>query len=229
MTHEIEIKADLRELFGPVRDQGARPTCLAFAASDTHAGLRDGWAPLSCEFAFYQAQRRAGRPPGTGAVLASMLAALRFDGQPQEQGWPYLAVVPGGASAWAPPATVGRLYGRGGAAAGQAIEPILSFLDGGRPLIILTMLSQSFFAPQSDGVVTPTPDEQPEPAQRHALVAVGHGVIDGRPSLLVRNSWGPSWGLAGHAWLTEDFLKPRLFGAATLMEDVDVSAHSAAA
>ena len=84
MTVKIEVASDLRRRFGPVRDQGQRPTCLAFAASDTHAGLRDGWTALSCEFAFYHAQRRAGRPPTTGALLPRMLDALALDGQPRE-------------------------------------------------------------------------------------------------------------------------------------------------
>lgn len=60
---DIIVLVDLRASFGPARNQGARPTCLAFAASDTHAAVREGWVPLSCEYAFYQAQRRAGRPP----------------------------------------------------------------------------------------------------------------------------------------------------------------------
>jgi hypothetical protein len=63
----ITAAVDLRSLFGTARNQGSRPTCLAFAASDTHAALRSGWVPLSCEYAFYQAQggraaRRARAP-----------------------------------------------------------------------------------------------------------------------------------------------------------------------
>jgi hypothetical protein len=86
----IKIKKDLRHLFGPVRDQGQRPTCLAFAASDTHAALRGAWEPLSCEYIFFHAQRRAGRTAKDGATLPSMLEALRQDGQPHEAGWPAL-------------------------------------------------------------------------------------------------------------------------------------------
>ena len=56
---EVAVKCDLGFLFGTARDQGDRPTCLAFAASDAHAALRAGWEPLSCEYAFYQAQRRS--------------------------------------------------------------------------------------------------------------------------------------------------------------------------
>jgi hypothetical protein len=225
----IDIVRDLRPLFGPARDQGARPTCLAFAASDTHAGLRDGWAPLSCEFAFYAAQKRAGRPPTSGALLSTMLDALRLDGQPDEKGWPYLAAVPADHRLWTPPATVGPLYGRNGQRDGTDLSSILAALDRDTPVLMLTMLSRSFFQPRGDGVVDPANDELPEPAQRHAVVAVGHGTVDGIPAILIRNSWGPGWGLEGHAWLTERFLAPRLFATANLTEEVDVSSHTAAA
>lgn len=225
----IDIVRDLRPLFGPARDQGARPTCLAFAASDTHAGLRDGWAPLSCEFAFYAAQKRAGRPPTSGALLSTMLDALRLDGQPDEKGWPYLAAVPADHRLWTPPATVGPLYGRNGERDGTDLSSILAALDRDTPVLMLTMLSRSFFQPRGDGVVDPANDELPEPAQRHAVVAVGHGTVDGTPAILIRNSWGPGWGLEGHAWLTERFLAPRLFATANLTEEVDVSSHTAAA
>ncbi len=225
----IDIVRDLRPLFGPARDQGARPTCLAFAASDTHAGLRDGWAPLSCEFAFYAAQKRAGRPPTSGALLSTMLDALRLDGQPDEKGWPYLAAVPADHRLWTPPATVGPLYGRNGQRDGTDLSSILAALDRDTPVLMLTMLSRSFFQPRGDGVVDPANDELPEPAQRHAVVAVEHGTVDGTPAILIRNSWGPGWGLEGHAWLTERFLAPRLFATANLTEEVDVSSHTAAA
>ena len=110
----VTASVDMRSLFGPSRNQGPRPTCMAFAASDAHAALRTGWAPLSCEYAFYQAQRRAGRPPNKGALLSSMLDALREDGQPEESGWPYLATTPADVGSWAPPAEIGALFGRNG-------------------------------------------------------------------------------------------------------------------
>jgi hypothetical protein len=72
---------------------------MAFAASDAHAGLRLGWTPLSCEFAFYHAQRRARRSPSEGALLSSILDTLREDGQPEEEGWPYLPATPIGEQA----------------------------------------------------------------------------------------------------------------------------------
>ncbi|WP_319797228.1 C1 family peptidase [Nitrobacter sp.] len=224
----ISVSVDLRACLGPARNQGPRPTCLAFAASDAHAAVRAGWRPLSCEYAFYQAQRRAGRPPNTGALLSAMLEALRKDGQPEENGWPYLAATPANSS-WTPPTEVGQLFGRNSMLATHSIDQVIQELDRGRAVIVLMMLSRAFYQRNPQGIIDPPPDEQPEPERRHAVVAVGHGIIDGQRAVLVRNSWGPSWGDAGYGWLTERFLGPRIYAAATLLEDVDVSAHSAAA
>jgi hypothetical protein len=225
----IAASVDLKSLFGPVRDQGPRPTCLAFAASDAHAALRGFWAPLSCEYAFYQAQRRAGRPPSKAALLSSMLVALREDGQPEESGWPYLAATPSDLLSWAPPAEVGPLFRRAGVPSGPSVDQLVRELDQGRPVIVMLTLSRSFYSPTAEAVVDPASGEAPEPGRRHAVIAVGHGTVDGRRAILVRNSWGARWGEAGHGWLTERFLSPRIFAAATLMEELSVSPRPVAA
>jgi hypothetical protein len=226
---DITISVDLRALFGPARNQGARPTCLAFAASDAHAALRVGWVPLSCEYAFYQAQRRTGRSPNTGALMSSMLAALREDGQPEEKGWPYLPATPADRALWTPPSEVGMLFGRNSKTSVHSLDQVFQELDQRRPMIVLLMLSRAFYQRSSQGVIDPAADEIPERERRHAVVAVGHGTVDGQRSVLVRNSWGPSWGDTGYGWLTERFLGPRIYAAATLLEEVDVSAHSTTA
>lgn len=225
----VTVSVDLRTSFGLTRDQGSRPTCLAFAASDAHAALRAGWSPLSCEYAFYHAQRRACRPPDTGALFSSMLETLREDGQPEESGWPYLATTPADAGSWVPPGDVGHLFGRNGGLVSHSIDRVIEELDQGRPLIVLLMLSRAFYMRNPQGVVDVGPAELPEPDRRHAVVAVGHGLVDEQRAILVRNSWGANWGDAGYGWLTERFLSPRIYAAATLLEEVDVPARSAAA
>lgn len=225
----IDIVTDLRPLLGAARDQGARPTCLAFAASDVHAALRDGWSPLSCEYAFYHAHKRSGTTPERGTSLSSMLDVLRLDGQPAESGWPYLDAIPADLSHWVPPANVGSRFGRNGVAGTCVVPSIVSALDSGTPVLLLTMLSQSFFAPTNGGLVQPANDEKPDPALRHAVVAVGHGTTSDQTAILIRNSWGAEWGEEGHAWLTEKFLTPRLFATAILTEDIDVPSRAAAA
>ena len=142
---EIDEKKNLGGLFGSVRDQGERPTCLAFAVSDLHAGLREAWVPLSCEFLFYHAQRRAGRPANVGATLPATLEALQYDGQPREEGWPYLDAASVDGASWKPPQNVGEVYRRSGEHRPDEINQIIALLDQGRPLLVLLYLSMSFY------------------------------------------------------------------------------------
>lgn len=106
---------------------------------------------------------------------------------------------------------------------------MIARLDEGRPVILMMTLSRSFYGPDPDGVVRPVRDERPDPALRHAVLAIGHGAVDDEPAVLIRNSWGGTWGHDGHAWLTAGFVSPRLFGMALLDEDDDVPSRSAAA
>jgi hypothetical protein len=220
----IDIACDLRRRFGPARDQGARPTCLAFAVSDAHAALRNPWAALSCEFAFYHAQRRAGLPPTAGARLPEMLVALKEDGQPLEDDWPYLANLPSDLDTYRPPEKM-VVFRRNGRSRPVDIDEIIAHLDDGNPTIMLMMLSDAFYMPDALGVVRATAGERPDPTRRHAVVAVGHGTADGARVVLVRNSWGADWGISGYAWLPENFITPRLMRLAVLTEEVHVPAQ----
>ncbi|CAN5127081.1 C1 family peptidase [soil metagenome] len=220
---------DLRHRLGKARDQGSRPTCLAFSISDLHAALRSGWTPLSCETAFYHAQRRAKRPPSVGATLQDMLAAVAIDGQPAETDWPYLATTPTDVADWKPPASLGEAFTRSGASPPLSWPALMALLNANRPVTLLLMLSDSFYVPDGQGVVRAANDEHADPSRRHAVLAVGHGVIEGETALLIRNSWGEAWGAAGHAWLPLSFVAPRLFGLALLDEDEDVPSYSDAA
>jgi hypothetical protein len=158
-----------------------------------------------------------------------MLDALREDGQPEESGWPYLPRTPIDPASWVPPLEVGALFGRDGKKSKPTLDQIIQELSQNRPMIILLTLSRSFFNPGPQAVIDPDVGETPEPERRHAIVAVGHGTIGAQRAVLIRNSWGLKWGDAGHGWLTERFITPRLFNAATLMEETDVSTHSVAA
>ena len=226
---DIEVIVSLQIMFGSARDQGQRPTCLAFAASDAHAAIRDGWVPLSCEYAFYHAQRRANSSSEAGATLTTMLAALKFDGQPEESGWIYSSVNPPNDGAWAPPAQISEIFHCDGQVCKYALDQIIVQLEKNIPVIVLLKLSRSFYSPSANGVVNAAIGEQPEPERRHAVVAVGHGYFGDQRALLIRNSWGEQWGQSGFAWLTEQFLEPRLFGAAVLHRETNVPTNSVSA
>ncbi|MGA2597627.1 MAG: C1 family peptidase [Bryobacteraceae bacterium] len=216
---DISIVRDLRAAFGSARNQGMPPTCLAFAASDVPAAVRGSSVPLSSEFAFYHAQRRSKRPPHQGAGLSTMLEVLKEDGQPVESEWPYLASLPSDLASWRPPAGITQVYRRQSDACTATVDDIVRLLDDGRPVLTTMMLSDSFYLPANDGVVDVVPGEGPDPTRRHAVVAVGQGIRNGKRLILVRNSWGAGWGIGGHGWLTESFLQPRLMRIAVLAQE----------
>jgi hypothetical protein len=83
--------------------------------------------------------------------------------------------------------------------------------------------------PDEFGVVRAAAGEGPDPMRRHAVIAVGHGMVDGARAVLIRNSWGAAWGVEGHAWLPELFIEPRLTRLALLTEEVYVPAQDLAA
>ena len=209
----IVVDKDLRGNFGPARDQDPRPTCMAFAASDAHAGARAGWQPLSVEWAYYYALKRDGGVAHDGVTMGGMLAALRFDGQPEEEAWPYIAELFTDLTAWVPP-KANPVFRRESTPLAATIETLIARIDADEPVLFTMSVSPAFFRPDSDGVVAST--EALQPSRVHALVAVGQGHRIGDRFLLVRNSWGEAWGLGGHAWVETSYLKPRLLRAATM-------------
>lgn len=222
---EVEIECDLRDLFGPARDQGARPTCMAFAASDTHAAVRPDWTPLSCEFVFFHAVARDGGHPNDGCTVEAMLDAIRNDGQPPETEWGYLPDTPSDLAGWKPPPNIEPLFKRKSKFRPTNLETIVSELDSGHPVILAMSLSGAFFRPDGTGLIDC--NEPPEPAIRHAVIAAGHGKKDGKRMILIRNSWGVTWGLDGYAWMSEKYLDQKIGLLARLSKDLtNVSANS---
>lgn len=211
----ITIVKDLRGALGSARDQGPRPTCLAFATSDAHAcALGKPWNPLSCEFLFYHAKQGDGSKSG-GTNVPAIASALKDVGQPIESDWPYLAALPTDLSQWGPPSTVGQLFqAEVTPCKSPKVDDIWNILDGGTPAIIGITLSAAFYSWDENGVIDS--DEPSDPARRHALLVVATGMKDASRMLLVRNSWGMTWGIDGHGWLSERYLLPRLLVSATL-------------
>jgi Papain family cysteine protease len=204
----VDVIQDIRTGFGPPRDQGSRPTCLAFALSDTHAFERAPFDVLSAEHLFFHsAQRTPGWAADDAVTVDAGREALKLDGQCAESGWPYLAAIPAPPSQWKPPATARPVFKRSSDVLTPDMGHVVAALASGRPTIVTMLLGERFLMPVN-GIVVPGAGDAD--VDYHAVVAVGHGLLGGVRAILVRNSWGARWGIDGHAWVTEPYMQPRL-------------------
>jgi hypothetical protein len=213
----MTLEVSLADQFSDIRDQGRRPTCVAFAASDLHTFVRANREPLSVEYAYYFAVRRSATSnPRSGVTLEDIRTAVAYDGQPVERDWPYLPVLPTDLSTWKPPSSVRAVYRHtSGAPASLPPSDIVELIKQRRAPLLVIALTTVFFTPDSSGVISET---SAEPAiGTHAVLGIGCAQSNGEQFVLIRNSWGVGWGKKGTAWLSTEYLQHRLL-AVMLME-----------
>jgi C1A family cysteine protease len=206
----VTAHKDLRPRMGACRDQGQRPTCLAFAVSDAHAAARQNpqLEPLSPEYLFYHGtQRSPHKDPKRGLTFNLAVTALEAEGQPHETAWPYIRTLPTDLKTWTPPSTVTvyrALVDRKGIS-GSALREII---DQDKVPFAVVRITRSFFKPSSEGLIeNKAPDQD---SGLHGITVVGHGEFQKSRVFLLRNSWGTRWGLNGYAWAFEDYILPRI-------------------
>jgi hypothetical protein len=205
----MTVLADVISEFGPARDQGKRPTCIAFAMSDLHASARSKvWAALSAEYLFYHACLRSPVfDPHSGVTLDAILEALGNDGQPLEREWPYLQQLPADLRQYKPPST-SDIYRKPGQRLVCSVEEIRKALGSGRPVVVAFRSTLQFLLARSDTLVRGSAGDPPLGV--HAVVAVSVGTHNGERCVGVRNSWGEKWGKGGHAWVSESYLNAQV-------------------
>ena len=204
----ICVDTDLRSLLGPARDQGCRPTCLAFAATAAHEASRHAACYLSTEYlAFYGAQR-SHCTPARGLTQVSVAQALECDGQPAETVWPYSLQMPD-ADTWTPPTTPHKLHRAQVRFSARSVGEVREMVRHGAPVVLIVSITTAMYTPDAQGVVRPGPSDELT-TRRHALLAVGLGHAEDGTYLLVRNSWGRAWGTQGHGWLPEPYVSAHL-------------------
>lgn len=179
---------DLRAQLGPVRDQGLRPTCLAFATTAAHEHARTAGEVLSVEALFARAKQRDGLGPTAGTTVPAITDALAREGQCPEAEWPYGSPMP----------TKGARFYRARAdhRGGDLVKQMCFALASGRTVVLVTRITAAWHRVGADGLVRSLPAD---PLAYHAVLAVGYDAAGQK--LLIRNSWGTTWGMRGCAWL----------------------------
>jgi len=92
----------------PIRNQGARGTCVAFAtvACYEHHLIKGGGAPpdMSEQYLYWDCKRKDGMPTTEGTWIRFAASCINLDGVCQETTWPYNpTIIPGNESQAPPP------------------------------------------------------------------------------------------------------------------------------
>ena len=88
----------------------------------------------------------------------------------------------------------------------------------GVPVVLVIRISECFYTPDTKGLVD---GENPGgDTAYHAVIAVGVGETDGERVYLLRNSWGDGWGVEGYCWVTEKYLKGRVYDIAKMGKEL---------
>jgi C1A family cysteine protease len=195
--------ADMRALLPPVRDQEQRGTCVAFAVTAAHEIARAEGAAvaedLSEEALFWGCKLIDGNW-NSGTRFASAAAALAATGQPPEAIWPY-EPRRGAGIPYEPSGAPGEDWHKSSMALASAVlASVREAIDTGRPVVLGLTVFDTLYVPSAAGRIDAPPAGSPSRG-RHAVLAVGHDA----GALLIRNSWGRSWGLNGYAWLSNGY------------------------
>lgn len=202
----MKILIDLRSTLPLTRDQGGRPTCLAFAVSDVHSCNFESTPHLSVEYLFYHSVQLMANPDRDAGITVreASLALSRF-GQPLDVAWPYTDPV---CSPWRPPDNLDYIWRAQLQYTSGSIKLIEQFLHKNKPIVVIIELTRLFYQAKKDSAIVPFHVEAG--FDLHALIVVGMAEHEGERLFLVRNTWGPTWGDDGHAWLYDGYLARHL-------------------
>ncbi len=217
MSQEV----DLRPLLPPVRDQGRRGTCMAFAVTAAHEQRRMDDEQVVDDLAeevLYWGCKQIDGNHAAGTGFESAGQALTRWGQPVEELWPYDPNRDDTVAAYSPPlAALSPTACRKGRLAriDATISEITRWLTQRRPVVLGVMLTLDFFQPVEGRIHLPQANALH--LGGHAVVAVGFDArTAGDEFLILRNSWGPAWGDNGYGYLPYAYVTRYGVGAAVV-------------
>lgn len=187
----LPTQADLRRVAQPIRDQGERPTCLAFAVTAIHELDHDQVDIDLSEEALIWGAGKVDPGVERGSTFPAAARALELLGQPEEAEWPYSQPRPKGSfshEGWRRVELV---------EVEASLESIQSCLAEGRAVAIGVPVSAGLLLPAKGWISPPASGEVI--ADYHALTVVGYE--DASQRFIVRNSWAGGWADDGYGYL----------------------------
>lgn len=215
--------ADLRPGCPPVYDQGQVGSCTgnsiagAFEFTQKKQLLQDF---MPSRLFIYYNERAMEHTTGqdAGAQIRDGIKSVAKQGVPPESDWPYsqnLAVVTEKPDAKAYTDALQHLvvsYHRISArTASAALTLMKSCLADGYPFVFGFTVYSAFEGPEvaKTGILKMPNLKKEEVVGGHAVLCVGYN--DKTSSVLVRNSWGTSWGQKGYFWMPYAYISdPKL-------------------
>ena len=204
---------DLRQWCSPIEDQGNLGSCTANAG----AGMVEWYQrrafgkyiDMSRLFIYKVCRDLLQITGDQGAYLRTVMQAMVMFGAPLEKYWPYnIASFDKEPSAFL--YTMGANYKamqyyRLTPATGKTqLDTLINSLVGGLPF----MFGFTVYSNIGNGPLIPLPGPKDSVEGGHAIMDVGYD--DTKKCLLIRNSWGTSWGDKGYGWLPYDYVNKGL-------------------
>jgi C1A family cysteine protease len=208
----IPKSVDLRAACSAVEDQGQLGSCTANALAGALEFLerKDGvsFQDLSRLFIYYNERAVEGAvKTDSGAMIRDGIKSLAKLGVCPESQWPYVitrfAAQPTPACYSAAIKHQITTYARL-----ETLNDMHACLAAGFPFVFGFTVYQSF---ESQAVAKSGIMPMPKPGEStlggHAVMAAGYD--DSKKRFLIRNSWGPDWGLGGYFWMPYAYLTNR--------------------
>ncbi|MBS1888296.1 MAG: C1 family peptidase [Actinobacteria bacterium] len=197
---------DLQARQLPVRNQGDRPTCVAFAVSGAHDWMGGDGVERSPEDAMWAAHRVMPREiEGEETSVHHALEGLRQYEHAGEAAWPY------GAPRWNEGRPEAALDPKNRISPPEwrrleemAIPVIRNELVSERAVVLTLGVVRRVWLGGDGMIDSPAGEKVPG---NHAVLVVGASEDgESEQTLKVRNSWGPRWGHGGYGLISERYL-----------------------
>lgn len=225
----LPASVDLREWCSPVEDQRSLGSCTAHAGVgliEYYERKAFGRHIDASRLFLYKATRNLMKQKGdTGAYLRTTMGAMALFGVPPEEYWPYSDRAgdfdkepPAFCYAFAQSYRTLQYYRHDppDVLPGAVLERVRTYIAAGHPAMFGFTVYGSIEMADDRGAI-PFPSESERILGGHAVCAVGYddkmdvtnpsSRTATKGALLIRNSWGASWGDGGYGWLPYEYVR----------------------